>query len=82
MSIFPTDVTSGRAHRVGIVVSISHAVNMVNAVCLTGISELGWIFACFGEIQAMNNFAEKLGRPKCQFSLPMLPPKEDIGLFF
>ena len=43
---------------------------------------MGWIFACFGEIQAINNFAEKVGRPKCQFSLPMLPPKEDIGLFF
>ena len=56
-----------------------HAVNMVSAVYLTGISELGWIFACFGEIQATTNFAEKPGRPKCQFSLPMLPAEEHIG---
>ena len=62
--------------------SISNAVNMVSGVYLTGISELGWIFAGFGEIQAMTNFAEKLGRAKCQFSLPTLPLKEHICNFF
>ena len=60
---------------------MSHAVNMVSAVYLTGISELGWILACFGEIQGTTNFAEKLGRPKCQFSLPMVPAEEHIGRF-
>ena len=63
-------------------VPISNAVNMVSAVYLTGLSDVGSILAHIGEIQATTNFAEKLGRPKCQFSLPMLPLKEDICNFF
>ena len=64
---FPADVTTERGYRIILLVSMSNAVKMVSAVYLTGISELGWIFACFGEIQAMYNFAEKVGRRKCQF---------------
>ena len=61
---------------------MSHAVYMVRAVYPTGISQPDFIVACFGEIQATTNFAEKLGRAKCQFSLPTLSPKEDICNFF
>ena len=82
MSIFPTNVTTGRAHRWILAVSMSNAVNMVHAVYPSGISQLDFIVACFGEIQVMINFTKELSRPKCPFSLLMLPLKEDIGLFF
>ena len=81
MPIFPTDVTTERGHMQFLSVPISNAVNMVSAVYLTGLSDLGSIFACIGEIQGKTDFAEKLGRPKCQFSLPMLPAEEHIGRF-
>ena len=82
MPIFPTDVTTERGHMQFLSVSISNAVNMVSAVYLTGLSDLGSIFARIGEIQATTNFAEKVGRAKCQFSLPTLALKEDICNLF
>ena len=36
--------------------------NIIIAVQLTGNSQLGLIFSCFGEIQVMINFAEKLSK--------------------
>ena len=82
MPILPTDSTTERGYMQILPVSVSNAVNMVNVVYLTGTSQLGSVFAWFGDIQVTTNFAEKLGRAKCQFSLPTLPPKEDICNFF
>ena len=50
MPIFPTDVTTERGHMQFLSVTISNAVNMVSAVYLTSLSDLGSIFACIGEI--------------------------------
>ena len=49
---------------------------------LIGICQVGSICAWYGHIQALTNFAEKLGRLKCQVSLPTSPPKEGICRFF
>ena len=82
MPVFPTNFTTKRGHVQIHPLSVRNAVNMVSAVYLTGISQLGSIFLCFDEIEGMTNFAEKLGRPKWQFSLPISPPKEDMHRFF
>ena len=49
---------------------MSNVVNLVSAVYLNGICQLGSICAWYGDIPALTNSAEKLGRLKCQISLP------------